>query len=107
MLQIAEHIMQSKTADFDPALLQDRYRTALVEILRTKKRETPLVEGPISAVSAERHQPHGCASTQHGVGADLCCEPPATAGCKQTGQALLEHTRPKRQLTNRTLARAH
>jgi DNA end-binding protein Ku len=47
MLQIAEHIMQSKTVDFDPALLEDRYRTALVEILRTKKRETPLVEGPI------------------------------------------------------------
>jgi non-homologous end joining protein Ku len=51
MLQIAEHIMQAKTADFDPAILEDRYRTALVEILRTKKRETPLAEGPVQASS--------------------------------------------------------
>jgi DNA end-binding protein Ku len=47
MLQIAEHIMEGKTADFDPAILEDRYRTALVEILRAKKRETPLAEGPV------------------------------------------------------------
>ena len=47
MLQIAEHIMQTKTGDFDPAVLEDRYRTALVEILRSKKRETPLAEGPV------------------------------------------------------------
>jgi len=47
MLQIAEHIMQGKTADFDPAILEDRYRTALVEILRTKKREMPVAEGPV------------------------------------------------------------
>jgi DNA end-binding protein Ku len=47
MLQIAEHIMQVKTADFDSAILEDRYRTALVEILRTKTRETPLAEAPV------------------------------------------------------------
>ena len=47
MLQIAEHIMEGKTADFDPAILEDRYRTALVEILRTKKREMPVAEGPV------------------------------------------------------------
>ena len=39
--------MEGKTADFDPAILEDRYRTALVEILRAKKRETPLAEGPV------------------------------------------------------------
>jgi DNA end-binding protein Ku len=53
MLRIAEHIMQGKTADFDPAILEDRYRTALVEILKTKKRETPLAEGPVQSSSAQ------------------------------------------------------
>ena len=47
MLQIAEHIMQAKTADFDPAILEDRYRTALVEILRAKKGETLVADGPV------------------------------------------------------------
>jgi DNA end-binding protein Ku len=51
MLQIAEHIMQAKMVDFDPAILEDRYRTALVEILRTKKREMPLAEGPVQPPS--------------------------------------------------------
>ena len=47
MLQIAEHIMQVKTGDFDPAILEDRYRTALVEILRAKKGEMPVADGPV------------------------------------------------------------
>jgi DNA end-binding protein Ku len=51
MLRMAEHIMQAKTGDFDPALLEDRYRTALVEILRTKKREMPITEGPVQPSS--------------------------------------------------------
>jgi len=41
MLRIAEHILQTKTADFDPALLEDRYRTVLVEMLRRRQAELP------------------------------------------------------------------
>ena len=41
MLQVAEHILQMKTADFDPALLEDRYRTALVSMLKDKQRVLP------------------------------------------------------------------
>jgi non-homologous end joining protein Ku len=41
MLRIAEHILETKTADFDPAFLEDRYRTVLVEMLRSKKAELP------------------------------------------------------------------
>jgi non-homologous end joining protein Ku len=37
MLQIAEHILDTKLADFDPAYLEDRYRTVLAEKLREKK----------------------------------------------------------------------
>ena len=46
-LHLAEHIIETKTADFDPAWLEDRYRTALVSVLRQKKRaETPTKVGP-------------------------------------------------------------
>jgi DNA end-binding protein Ku len=36
MLRVAEHILETKTADFDPAYLEDRYRTVLVSMLREK-----------------------------------------------------------------------
>jgi non-homologous end joining protein Ku len=41
MIQVAEHILDLKTADFDPALLEDRYRTVLVSMLRKKQAELP------------------------------------------------------------------
>lgn len=45
MLRIAEHILETKTADFDPAFLEDRYRTVLVEMLRGKQAEMPQMIG--------------------------------------------------------------
>ena len=36
-----------KTGDFDPAILEDRYRTALVEVLRAEKGEMPVADGPV------------------------------------------------------------
>ena len=41
MLQITKHILDTKTEDFDPAYLEDRYRTVLVEKLREKHAERP------------------------------------------------------------------
>ena len=41
MIHIAEHILETKTGDFDPAYLEDRYRTSLVSLLREKKAQTP------------------------------------------------------------------
>jgi non-homologous end joining protein Ku len=37
MVKLAEHIIDTKKADFDPALLEDHYRKALVQILREKQ----------------------------------------------------------------------
>ena len=42
MLSITEHILITKTEDFDPAYLEDRYRTVLVEKLREKQAERPV-----------------------------------------------------------------
>ena len=47
LLRLAEHIIKTKTGDFDAAWLEDRYRTALVSMLRDKKRaELPSKETP-------------------------------------------------------------
>src|SRR5436190_19469753 len=47
LLRLAEHIIKTKTGDFDPAWLEDRYGTALVSMLRDKKRaELPSKETP-------------------------------------------------------------
>ena len=41
MVELAEHIVDVKLADFDPSLLEDRYRTSVVSMLRQKKAELP------------------------------------------------------------------
>jgi non-homologous end joining protein Ku len=46
MLSVAEHIVDTKRADFDPAYLEDRYRTTLVSILREKKAKVPAHAAP-------------------------------------------------------------
>jgi DNA end-binding protein Ku len=38
LLELADHIIKTKTEDFDVAWLEDRYRTALVSMLKQKKR---------------------------------------------------------------------
>src|SRR4051812_11499216 len=37
MMKLAHHIIRTKSADFDPSMLEDHYRTALVHILRKKQ----------------------------------------------------------------------
>jgi DNA end-binding protein Ku len=46
MLQIAEHILDTKLADFDPTWLEDRYRTVLADMLREKKAQVPARSTP-------------------------------------------------------------
>jgi DNA end-binding protein Ku len=41
MLKLAEHILDSKTADFDPSTFVDHYEVALVELLKTKQAGVP------------------------------------------------------------------
>src|SRR5438874_2544670 len=41
MMKLAQHIIRTKSADFDPAMLEDHYRSALVRILRRKRSKRP------------------------------------------------------------------
>jgi DNA end-binding protein Ku len=42
MLQLAEHILESKAGDFDPAKFVDHYEEAVVELLKHKQAGTPV-----------------------------------------------------------------
>jgi DNA end-binding protein Ku len=46
MLDVAKHILKTKTADFDPAFLEDRYRTAVAAMLREKQTQVPILTTP-------------------------------------------------------------
>jgi Ku protein len=41
MMKLAQHIIQTKSADFDPAMLEDHYRSALARIMRKKQAKRP------------------------------------------------------------------
>jgi DNA end-binding protein Ku len=45
MLKLAEHILETKSGDFDPAQFKDHYEEALVELLRKKQAHIPLKKG--------------------------------------------------------------
>ena len=41
MMKLAQHIIRTKSAEFDPSMLEDHYRRALVRILRKKQAKRP------------------------------------------------------------------
>ncbi|NOJ43350.1 non-homologous end joining protein Ku [Bradyrhizobium australiense] len=47
MMKLAQHIIRTKSADFDPAMLEDHYRSALVRILRRKQAKRPAQAPPV------------------------------------------------------------
>jgi DNA end-binding protein Ku len=47
MMKLAQHIIRTRLADFDPAMLEDHYRSALVRILRRKKAKRPTQAPPV------------------------------------------------------------
>jgi DNA end-binding protein Ku len=52
MLGVAEHIVETKMSDFDPAFLEDRYRTVMISKLKDKRDELPKKDLP-AAPSAQ------------------------------------------------------
>ena len=51
MMKLAQHIIRTKSAEFNPSMLEDHYRNALVRILRKKKAKRP---AHVSAVKPSR-----------------------------------------------------
>src|SRR5262249_59086343 len=42
MLKLAEHILATKTGDFDPTQFKDHYEEAVVELIRKKRENIPV-----------------------------------------------------------------
>jgi DNA end-binding protein Ku len=40
-MELAQHIIRTKSAEFDPSMLEDHYRTAVLRILRKKQAKRP------------------------------------------------------------------
>src|SRR5580698_5729498 len=49
LLQLAEHILKSKEAKFDPSQFVDRYEQAVLEVLKTKQEGQPATK-PVAMV---------------------------------------------------------
>jgi len=47
MMKLAQHIIKTKSEDFDPSMLEDHYRNALVRILRKKQTKRPAHPAPV------------------------------------------------------------
>jgi len=52
MLKLAEHILDSKAADFDPSKFVDRYESALTQLLKQKQAGIAPKEGPAPVTPA-------------------------------------------------------
>jgi DNA end-binding protein Ku len=48
MVKLAQHIIETKSAAFDPAMLEDHYRNALVRILKKKQAKMPAPPTPVT-----------------------------------------------------------
>jgi non-homologous end joining protein Ku len=48
MVKLAQHIIETKSAAFDPAMLEDHYRSALVRILTKKQAKMPAPPAPVA-----------------------------------------------------------
>ena len=81
MLQLAEHILESKAGDFDPASFVDHYEEAVVEMLKHKQAGAPVAKQKAAAARVERRQPDGRAEAQHRGGKRR-----GQTGCGQEGQ---------------------
>jgi non-homologous end joining protein Ku len=52
LVELAEHILETKAGHFDPAEFEDRYETAVVEMLKQKQAGMPVrKEAPVAAPS--------------------------------------------------------
>ena len=65
MLKLAEHILQSKAADFDPAQFVDHYEEAVVEYAQEEAGRHAGITGARGAAGEECCEPHGRAPPQH------------------------------------------
>jgi non-homologous end joining protein Ku len=63
MMKLAQHIIKTKSADFDASMLEDHYRTSLVRILRKR--------GEFNGRSTPQHRRREASSGAGGISSGL------------------------------------
>jgi DNA end-binding protein Ku len=82
MLKLAEHILETKRADFDPSKFEDRYETAVIELLRKKQAGFKPPKGKESAVA-----PRNVINLMDALKASIQAEKKPAAGTKRSSPA--------------------
>jgi DNA end-binding protein Ku len=64
MLDLAKHIVETKSGHFEPDKFEDHYEAALQDLLEKKKNGMPIAKDGC-AVEEQCHQPDGSSQSQH------------------------------------------
>ena len=83
MLALAEHILESKAATFDPTLFHDRYEEAVVDHAEREEGGDADPQRASDAKDCRRHRPDGGAQAKHREGERRS----APGGCQTSGAA--------------------
>jgi DNA end-binding protein Ku len=62
MLDLAKHIVNQKSGEFEPDKFEDHYEAALIDLINQKRREADHAEG--ETARRERGGPHGSAAQE-------------------------------------------
>ena len=82
MLKLAEHILETKRADFDPSKFEDRYETAVIELLRKKQAGFRPPKGKEAAAT-----PRNVINLMDALKASIKAEKKPAAGAKRSASA--------------------
>ena len=63
MLDLAKHIVEQKSAEFDPEKFEDRYEAALIDLINQKRNGVPAAKAAPKS-TRQRHQPDGRAEEE-------------------------------------------
>jgi len=91
MVKLAQHIIETKSAAFDPTMLEDHYRNALVRILRKKQAKMPAPPAPV-APSREN-----VINLMDALRRSIAAEPPAKKPAAASKAARAKRRSPVRQ----------
>ena len=64
MLDLAKHIVEQKSASFEPEKFEDRYEEALIDLINHKRSGQLTGAKAAPKIERQRHQPDGCAQEQ-------------------------------------------
>ena len=100
-LEVAQHILEMKIADFDPAVLEDRYRTVLVSMLRRKQAALPVPASP-APLSSSRNVIDLMEALKRSLAADQAsARPPAKSMLRRSPPGRSEDQVSKRRSSKR------